>query len=86
MVRIHQGASPKPKQQRELLQLFSKHWPYRSGAVGSRYQASYVDDGFRGLLGALNNVLGPAMAEQWLGNTEWFSLNVDWGCSDEEMH
>ena len=63
MVRIHQGASPKPKQQRELLQLLSKQWPYRGGAVGSRYQASYVDDGF-GLLGALNT----SWAQLWLSS------------------
>ena len=68
-----------PKRQRELLRLFSQYWPYRGGKAGTRYQASWDDDGFSALLGALYNVLGITMAEQWLNDTEWFDKNEDWG-------
>ena len=72
-----------PRRQKHLLELFSKYWPYRGGQPGTRYQASWEDDSFSGLLGALNNVLGPTMAEQWLSGTEWFDKNENWGCSDD---
>ena len=72
-----------PKKQKQLLQQFAKHWPYRGGTAGTRYQASWEDDSFSGLLGALNNVLGPKMAEEWLEDTAWFSMNEDWGCSED---
>ena len=68
-----------PRRQKQLLELFSEKWPYRGGKPGTRYQASWTNDSFQGLLAALNNVLGPVMAEQWLENTRWFSLNEDWG-------
>ena len=68
-----------PRRQKQLLELFSEKWPYRGGKPGTRFQASWTNDSFQGLLAALNNVLGPVMAEQWLENTKWFSLNEDWG-------
>ena len=69
-----------PKKQKALLDLMSQYWPYRGGAAGTRYQASYSADSFDALLGALNNVLGPQTALQWLEDTKWFSKNEDWGC------
>lgn len=68
-----------PKQQRKLLRHLSTGWPYRGGAAGTRWQASWQEDGFVGLLGALHNLLGAETALAWLGDTEWFDKNEDWG-------
>ena len=72
-----------PARTRKLLRMFSDYWPYRGGQTGTRYQASWDADSFSGLLGALNNELGPQMAREWLSQTKWFNNNEDWGCSTD---
>ena len=72
-----------PYRTRKILRLFSEHWPYRGGETGSRYQASWNADSFAGLMGALNNVCGAKIAEDWLHDTEWFKKNQDWGCDTD---
>lgn len=68
-----------PKNQKRLLVEMSKFWPYRGGLPGTRFQASWDDDGFSGLLGALYNLLGAEMAFEWLAETDWFKSNENWG-------
>ena len=67
------------REQRELLRTMSEYWPYRGGKEDTRYQCSYKDDGFNGLLGALFNLFGADLAYEWLHDTDWFKNNEDWG-------
>lgn len=72
-----------PKLQRKLLcTVLSPKWPYRGGKEGTRFAASWKSDGYNSLLGALNNVLGPKMAEEWLKDTAWYAKHKDFGTSN----
>ena len=72
-----------PAEQIDLLQAMSTAWPYRGGEPGTRWQASYEDDGWNGLLGALFNLFGPDLAELYLAPTEWFKKCEDFGCNTD---
>jgi len=72
-----------PFQQRKLVKLMSEYWPYRGGVPGTRFQASWDDDGFSGLLGALYNLFGAEMAFEWVAETEWFKSNENFGATTD---
>jgi hypothetical protein len=65
-----------PKDQRRLLLLMQKHWPYRGAPADSPFAASY-QTAFRPLVAGLLNVLGKDTALAWLGGQEWDRKN-DW--------
>lgn len=65
-----------PKDQRRLLLLMQRHWPYRGAPAGSPQEASYQTK-FRPLVAGLLNVLGMDTALAWLGGQEWDRKN-DW--------
>lgn len=65
-----------PKDQRRLLLMMQKHWPYRGAPDGSIHDASYLTR-FRPLVSGLLNVLGIDTALAWLGGQEWDRRN-DW--------
>lgn len=65
-----------PKDQRRLLLLMQKHWPYRGAPADSPLAASY-QSAFRPLVAGLLNVLGKDTAMAWLGGQEWDRRN-DW--------
>jgi hypothetical protein len=65
-----------PRDQRRLLLLMQKHWPYRGAPADSPFAASYQNR-FRPLVAGLLNVLGIETALQWLGGQEWDRRN-DW--------
>lgn len=72
-----------PKLQRKLIRtVLAPKWPYRGGAAGTRYAASWKSDGYTSLLGALHNVLGADLAEEWLRDTSWYRNHTDWGPFD----
>jgi len=65
-----------PKDQRRLLLLMQKHWPYRGAPADSPLAGSYKA-AFRPLVAGLLNVLGKDTALAWLGGQEWDRRN-DW--------
>jgi len=65
-----------PKDQRRLLLLMQRHWPYRGAPADSPFAASY-QTAFRPLVAGLLNVLGKDTALAWLGGQEWDRKN-DW--------
>lgn len=65
-----------PKDQKRLLLLMQRHWPYRGAPADSPFAASY-QSAFRPLVAGLLNVLGKDTALAWLGGQEWDRKN-DW--------
>lgn len=65
-----------PKDQKRLLLLMQRHWPYRGAPADSPFAASY-QTAFRPLVAGLLNVLGKDTALAWLGGQEWDRKN-DW--------
>jgi hypothetical protein len=63
-----------PKDQRRLLLLMQKHWPYRGAPADSPFAASYQQR-FRPLVAGLLNVLGLDTALEWLGGQAWDRKN-----------
>jgi hypothetical protein len=63
------------KDQRRLLLLMQKHWPYRGAAADSPMAGHYSR--VRSLVAGLLNVLGKDTALSWLGGQEWDRKN-DW--------
>lgn len=63
-----------PKDQRRLLLLMQRYWPYRGAPAGSLQEASYQTK-FRPLVAGLLNVLGIDTALAWLGGQEWDRKN-----------
>ena len=69
-----------PKQQKKLIrEVLSPAWPYRGGAAGSRYAGSWKADDYSSLIAGLFNVLGVAIAEEWLKGTDWLNNHEDFG-------